>query len=55
MFNIDVSTRNWYLYDQRENRGLGFRADYRREIASLTKIMTTIVAIEVIERYNIAS
>ena len=43
---VDLSASAWCLYDSVHKKYMGFREDSKREVASLTKIMTCIVAIE---------
>lgn len=45
MIDADISSRSWCLYDEAKDKYLGFREKSQREIASLTKIMTTILSI----------
>lgn len=48
-----MTTKSWCLFDQQNKKYYGFREEYRREIASLTKIMTAIVAIELVNKLGI--
>jgi D-alanyl-D-alanine carboxypeptidase (penicillin-binding protein 5/6) len=41
------------LYDEENNMYVGQREDQQREVASLTKIMTTLVALELMKRYHL--
>ena len=41
-----VSASNWCLYDSKARNFVGLRENHQREVASLTKIMTTIVGLE---------
>ena len=47
-----VPSTNWCIFDQKVNKMIGVREDQQREVASLTKIMTTIVSLELFERYK---
>lgn len=51
---LHVTTKSWCLFDQHNKKYYGFREEYRREIASLTKIMTAIVAIELASKLGLA-
>lgn len=51
---LHVTTKSWCLFDQQNKKYYGFREEYRREIASLTKIMTAIVAIELVSKLGLA-
>lgn len=53
--NLDVTTKNWCLFDTQRGDYLGFRQENKREIASLTKIMTTYLAISFMQKYNLPS
>ena len=45
---VDVTTTSWCLYDSVHKKYLGFREEAKREVASLTKIMTVILSIEML-------
>ena len=51
---VGVSSKTWCLYDVRSHKMLGFRHGYNREIASLTKIMTTLLCIELIDNLSLS-
>lgn len=46
-----VSATHFLLFDEQRNVIVGQRDDQQREVASLTKIMTTIVALELVDKY----
>ena len=53
-----VTAKSWLYYTPNGIHGkcyvkLGFRSDVKREIASITKVMTAICTIEICEKYKI--
>lgn len=48
-----VSSSHYILFDSVKNITITQRAEQQREVASLTKIMTTIVALEFIDSYGL--
>jgi D-alanyl-D-alanine carboxypeptidase len=51
--SVDVTTTSWCLYDSESRKYIGFREDSKREVASLTKIMTVLVSIEALEKFSV--
>lgn len=47
-----MTATNWCILDKHSSRFVGVREEQQREVASLTKIMTTIVGLELFERYQ---
>ena len=50
-----LSSTCWSLYDLKSSTELGFRQNYKREVASLTKIMTTIVGLELKKKFKLSA
>ena len=49
----NITATHFLLYDEENNMFVGQREDQQREVASLTKIMTSLVALELVERYHL--
>ena len=47
-----VTSTSWCIYDSINKQWVGVREDHQREVASLTKIMTCIVSLELFQRYS---
>lgn len=48
----NVTASCWALYDNSKNRHIGSREHLQKEVASLTKMMTCLIVIEMMEKYN---
>lgn len=51
--NAGLSSNSWCLFDHKTQEIIGFRETQQREVASLTKIMTTILSLNLIQRYSL--
>lgn len=52
-----ITAKSWFYSTPRSTYGtsspiLGYKANVKREIASLTKIMTALCTLEICEKYN---